>query len=111
MTIINLIINAMSVFRIANMFYEEDGPYKLFEKIREFAGLFVYQTNTNVIRSVDEPDGTYNLLGNLLSCFWCTSIYIAGFVYILDKFKLGKSINIIMALSAISIIIKERVIG
>lgn len=111
MTIIQLLINILSVFRLSNLFYEEDGPYKIFELIRERSGLFVYQTNSGVIRNLDESGENYNFFGNLLSCFWCISIYISLFVYILDQFKLGKIFNIIMAFSAASILIKEKIIG
>lgn len=108
MTIIQLFINVLSVFRMANLFYEEDGPYKIFELIRERSGLFIYQTNNGVVKNLNEPDGNYNFFGNLLSCFWCISIYISLFVYILDQFKLGKILNIVMAFSAASILIKEK---
>jgi hypothetical protein len=111
MTIIELIINIFSVVRLTNLLYEEDGPYNIFEHIRQFAGLFIYQTDVEIVRYVDEENGKYNFFGNLLKCFWCTSLYTGLIVYILNLFKLGKAFNTILALSAIAIIIKEKIIG
>lgn len=111
MTIIELIINIFSVFRLTNLLYEEEGPYNIFGHIREIAGLFIYQTDTELVRYVNEENGKYNFFGNLLKCFWCTSLYTSLIVYLLNTFKLGKIVNTILALSAISIIIKEKIIG
>lgn len=103
MTILDLIIAALSTFRITSLFYQEDGPFRIFELIRRKFNIYTLEGQRAI-----EISEKYNFGQELLSCFWCTSVYISGIVFILNKFKFGKVINTIMALSSVAIFINEK---
>ena len=107
MHFIQLITNIFAVFRLTLLFVEEQGPFNIFEKIREYFGLYIISTDQGVEKVVEEPNG-YNFFGNLLSCFWCTSLYISIIVLILDKFKIGKVILQWLSYSGIAIVIYNK---
>ena len=61
-----LIIGILVVWRVTHLFYNEDGPWDIFVRLR---------------RAVGE-----GLLGSLLDCFYCLSIWVAlSFAYWLGE--------------------------
>ena len=54
------------------MLVNENGPADIFEKLRAYMG---------VMRDADAPDMPYaspeSIVGNLLLCVWCTSVWVA----------------------------------
>ena len=62
------LIIAMSVWRLASLFSREDGPYRVFERIRHFIGVR------------DDGRGNYhgeNQLAEGLLCMWCCSVWFS----------------------------------
>lgn len=59
----NLLILILACFRITFLLVVEDGPYRIFDRLREFAG--VYQLPP-------KP-----LAGQILECPYCTSLWVA----------------------------------
>lgn len=79
MTFIQFIILGLAVWRISSLFVNESGPLSLFQRIRELAGI------------QHDPDGVPyqypdNFFAELLSCIWCTSIWVGGGVMALWLF-------------------------
>lgn len=69
-------IIALAVARISILLVKEDGPFDVFLKIRERAGVIV------MLNTADGSTITYgdNVFSQILSCVWCASIYV-GFLF------------------------------
>lgn len=63
----DIIILSLATWRISNLFVNEDGPFMMFAKIRELAGV--------VYSPMSEPLAD-NELAKLFTCVWCFSIWL-----------------------------------
>lgn len=94
-----LVVFAMATWRLTSLFVHEDGPFKIFHRIREWAG---------VIHDKDGmPCGNNNsFFAGLLSCFWCTSVWAAA---IISVFSLDWTMYVptLLCASAGAILIEE----
>jgi hypothetical protein len=70
MSVHSLIILALATWRLTSLLVNEDGPFKMFYRLREWAGV-IHNGNGDVIGCEN------SLFAGLLSCFWCTSVWIA----------------------------------
>ncbi len=99
----NFIISSLAVWRISSLLVREDGPGDVFAKLRNITGV-----------RYDEYSNSYgtNILSSALTCVWCTSIWVAGLIAILEK---PVNIRIVFlrlcALSAMAIMIEEIING
>lgn len=93
----------LATWRLTSLFVHEYGPFRIFHKIREWAGI-IHDTDSNVIGSDD------SFFAQLLECFWCTSIWVAAVLALLTTRDWSFLPFLILALSAGAIII-EQVIG
>lgn len=73
MPIEHLVVYFIAIWRIANLFVSEAGPWNIFRRIREWAG--IGHDNAGVPYMI--PDG---FMGQLFSCIWCFSIWVSFFV-------------------------------
>lgn len=73
MELSNLLVYCLAVWRIANLFVNEDGPGFMFRHIREFTGI----EHDNDGRVFQIPD---RFFAQLLSCMWCASVWVGFFV-------------------------------
>ena len=92
----NYLILALATWRISSLLANEDGPYNIFEQLRNYVGVH-YDEYSN-------PQGI-NELGRMLLCLWCNSIWI-GLVLAAGYWLLGDFIvwlSLPFALSAIAI--------
>ncbi len=64
-----VLIVGLASWRIANMLVDEDGPFDIFERLRQAAGL--------------RPGEVNGFLPELLSCIWCTSVWTTVLVFLL----------------------------
>jgi len=85
----SLFLYALACWRLSYMLTQEAGPSDVFLRFRVWAG--VDQDVTGTIY------GT-SFLGDVLACFWCTSVWVAGFLLIAPRW-----INTILAGSALAI--------
>ena len=84
------------------MLVREDGPVDVFAKLRTFSGM-----------KYDEHSNSYgtNIISSILSCLWCTSVWVAFLIAILDKpTGVFDYLQRAMALSASAIMIDEILI-
>lgn len=72
MNLLEFIVLALATWRISSMLVDEPGPFRIFIRIRELTGI-KHDMDDNVAMI---PDG---FLPGILSCVWCTSIYIGLF--------------------------------
>lgn len=70
-TIETLIIAILATWRISSMIYYEYGPWDIFLKIREAAG----------VQFTDETGRPLSFWGKQLKCFWCITFYVAFIVW------------------------------
>src|SRR3990172_6931280 len=81
-------VSALCTWRISNMLISEDGPFNIFHNFRESVGI-KHDVNGEV----------YSYPNNsLLSCLWCTSIWVSLITLLMPKL-----IKIIFAVSALAI--------
>jgi len=104
--IIDFFIFGLATWRIASLFVREDGPFFIFRRIRSWAGM-IHDENGEVVIIPD------NFLAQLLSCVWCTSIWMAVFMVLFDLFfpLIAIKFALIFALSALAIMIDRYVKG
>lgn len=89
----DFLINGLATWRASSLLVNEMGPYYVFRRMREAAG-FAYYPDGDVLR---RPDN------HVLSCVWCTSLWLAFGVGFLPKWlRRG------LALSAVAIIVEEH---
>lgn len=70
MTLTHFLIFSLATWRIASLLVQEDGPFRIFRRLREMTGI------------EHDDDGNVEMIpesfwADLLSCMWCTSIWVA----------------------------------
>lgn len=91
-----LIFLSMAVWSLSSLFVGERGPFDIFQRLRDLAGV-ESKTRADAIdlnawlalhpAEDDVPDRfAFNLIGEILSCFWCTSMWVSIFVTIAYAF-------------------------
>jgi len=100
-----LIIVILACWRITSLFVHEAGPWDIFSRLREWAGL-EYDAAGQVI------DSRHKLL-EVLACVWCLSLWIGAALlalYLIGGDNLLVAVSLPFALSMGSIIM-ERLMG
>jgi len=64
----NILILILATHRITLLLIKEDGPFYIFQHFRAWSGVYYDKNN--------KAQGT-NLLSEILSCFYCCSLWIA----------------------------------
>ncbi len=90
------------------MIRDEAGPYQIFERFRDFAGITeIYQDGIRELYSND------TLLADIIQCFWCLSIWVgAGVAFLAAVFGViswNELIFVALANSAIAIVIETKI--
>ena len=70
MTLTDLFVYSLAVWRVANLFVNERGPFDVFVKFRVVSGITVDEDGV----SIEIPD---TFFAQVLSCVWCASIWVA----------------------------------
>ena len=68
MSMLDIAVISLAVWRISSLLSREDGPFYIFSKIRHLAGV-EYDINSKPIPK--------NELSRGLLCLWCTSIWVS----------------------------------
>lgn len=75
MTLLQFIVFSLATWRVSSLFVNEDGPWFIFDKLRESVGI---QRLTTAYQGYFVPK---KFFPQLLSCVWCFSMYAgAGWV-------------------------------
>lgn len=81
-TFLHLILLSLATCRLSIMFVNEDGPMNVFKKIREWADIQeIVLPNGYTERFIIDEDE--NLIGGILSCTWCASVWFSAFLILL----------------------------
>lgn len=96
---LTILILGLATWRLSALLSKEAGPFHMFEKLREKMGI---QHDSNGQVTIIPS----NFFAELLSCVWCTSIWVGGFWVILYLISPVTSLYIALpfALSTIAII-------
>lgn len=96
MTLVELIVYGLATWRISSLLVDEPGPFRIFVRLRSLVGI-THDEDDNVAII---PDG---FLPGILSCVWCTSIYIGLFWTLMQFVPFAFYLALPFALSGISI--------
>lgn len=100
------VLIALATWRLSSMIVREDGPLLLFFRLREAVGI----THDEDRHILTVPDRFWS---NLLSCVWCSSIWIAADWMVLWTLLPSVAVPLaaIFAASAIAVAFDRRVMG
>jgi len=90
-----LLVWALATWRVSYALVHESGPWGLLAKLRRYTGI----VHDDSDRPLAVPDG------NVLGCVWCCSIWTAIALLVVPEI-----VCMVFAVSAIAIIIHERLI-
>lgn len=95
---LTLLVLALATWRLSSMIVREAGPFFIFRKIREATGI-THEENGAILTVPD------NLLAGLISCMWCTSVWMGAIWIVLWVFLPRETIVVasVFTLSAVSI--------
>jgi len=103
MSVIEFLILGLATWRLSSLLVNEEGPWGLLARFRHLLGVR-YDELSNVY-------GT-NILARLLTCLWCTSVWIGAFLVV--AFLLMPKVVLLMmpfALSGFAILFEEMICG
>jgi hypothetical protein len=72
---LKLLIRILATWRLASLLHSEEGPFEVFAQLRDVAGVR-YDEHSKPVSD--------NQIGKMLSCFWCTSVWAAAIVGVLQ---------------------------
>jgi hypothetical protein len=94
------IIVGLAVWRLSSLIVNEDGPFEVFAKFRDFSGVRY--------DSFSKPYGK-NQFANLITCVWCTSVWVG--LLLATGYFLAPTVTIWVSvplgLSSLAVIIEE----
>lgn len=91
-----LLTGILATWRITSLFVSERGPYDVFGRLRDAAGITFDEASQPV---------SANELARALLCVWCTSVYIGGAVALLQGHRGRRALLSALAYSAGAIMI------
>lgn len=97
------VIVCLAVWRVSSLLVREQGPKNVFRNLREHYGI-VYDDDGEVLATPD--DGS---IGDALSCLWCTSLWVAPLVLVLEK--VAPIANNLLAASTGAVLIEDFING
>lgn len=102
-TLTELLIFSLATWRVSSLFVSEAGPFRLFVRVREWAGI-THDDNDEVVMIPD------TLRAGLLSCVWCFSVWVGTFwalFFLLSPVAVYAALP--FAFSAAAVLVQERV--
>lgn len=74
MTPFQFLVLALTTWRLSALLSYEDGPFRVFRKLRELAGIKYYDNG-------DKVEKEYTGFASLFSCVWCLSFWISLWLF------------------------------
>lgn len=93
-----LILFGLATWRLSSLAVRERGPWDLFVRMRALAGI----SHDELGKPVEIPD---NVLAGILSCVWCSSVWIAAFWAMFYPGTWIEKIAAAFSISAVAIVI------
>lgn len=103
-----VIVLSLATWRLTSLLYTEDGPKQVFRKLRSALGI--------LHDSEGEPAGyPETFWGGLFACFWCLSVWVAGFLILptmlIASLDIWRGFLMWLGTSAGAIIVHECTLG
>jgi len=97
-----LILFGLATWRVASLLVHEDGPWRLFRRLREWAGIRHDEKGEALVI----PDG---FLAGVLSCVWCCSMWVAaGWMVLFLAFgELAVIGAMVFGMSAVAVMVEK----
>ena len=70
---LTIVLIILATWRVASMLTQEDGPFKMFQRIRRLFGI-----KHDDGRIFQIPDRN---MAKLFTCLWCMSLWVGGIMY------------------------------
>lgn len=103
----------LAVARLTTLLVDEDGPFDIFLKIRNWFGIIdIIEENGDVYKELHVSDGNnviYTMFAKMLTCKLCTSVWVAMGLVVLNKIKYLNIINLILSVSMGAIILMKGI--
>lgn len=101
---IRLVLAALAVFRAAELFSVDDGPFAVFKRLRKFLG--------QKAAGATELDFWYNLAA-LVNCPFCIGVWLSAVMYLLIVYQtpLGDFVLTVLAISGLQSFLTSMVRG
>jgi hypothetical protein len=78
--VIDLVVYAFAAWRLASLLVNEDGPFRIFERLRSLVGIETITTaSENGYHTAHVANGP---IAEGLMCVWCTSVWCAALLVI-----------------------------
>ena len=77
MTLTTLLLISFSAYGLSSLLVNEDGPYLIFERLRNRFGIFRDENDDTVIYKEE-----YNIIQEILACQYCAGTWMVFFSYI-----------------------------
>ncbi len=103
---LEVILFGLATWRISSLIVHEDGPWSVFRKLRERAGI-VHDEGGEILVVPEK------FLAGVLSCVWCSSIWVAAglmLAWLLLPMFIGL-FAAVMVFSAVAILMEKVVRG
>ena len=104
MTLLEFAVLGLATWRVSALLSKEAGPFDVFKRIREKAGI-THDENDDVFMV------PHKFFAELLSCVWCTSIWVgafwAGLYAIAPHICIGATL--LFAISTVAILIDKHI--
>lgn len=96
------VVLALAVWRLSSLFVYERGPFDVFQRVRERVG--IQHDDAGMVIATPET-----LLGGVLGCLWCISVWIGLIVALTAYFwpVLAFWLALPLALSAAAILVDK----
>ena len=91
-----LLVKILATWRLSALLVYDRGPFRIFQRLREEAGVLY----------LDKDGWPSGFWGQLLSCTWCVSVWVAVLVWLIDKTPLRWALKP-LALSGGAILLDE----
>lgn len=82
---LTFLILLLAAYEVTDWLVYQSGPYEIFEKIRNYFGLYDagIDDNKKYLFSNVLNRNDYNLMANILSCPYCTKVWVVLFLSLL----------------------------
>ncbi len=118
MSLTYLVVLALATWRLSSLLVVEDGPFDIFRSLRSLVGAGEFsqagmdaerltpQELEEVMMRAGRPE---SFLAGLLSCVWCTSVWVAAFLVATTLLvpAITFYVALVFALSAAAIFLQE----
>ena len=78
MTPFQFLVLALTTWRLSALLSYENGPFRVFRKLRKVAGIEYYDNG-------DQVEKEYTGFASLFACVWCLSFWIGVFIAVMFR--------------------------